>query len=98
MTSLLNESIELLTTARKRLHQETLTHTEVQPMDSNHPELTPQQASEMYTGGKSVIEIARAFGLTYAKTRKILALTNTPIRDASSRLKGRTRTSTSVNA
>ena len=54
--------------------------------------LTPQAAGDLYTAGQSVIEIARAFGLTYAKTRKILAANGTQIRNASARLKGRPRT------
>ena len=57
----------------------------------NHPELTPDQAKNLYLEGRTVWEIAQGFGLTYAKTRKILASADTPIRPASARLKGRTR-------
>ena len=53
--------------------------------------LTPQKANDLYVGGQTVWEIAQAHGLTYAKTRKILASAGTPIRSASARLKGRPR-------
>lgn len=54
-------------------------------------ELTPQRAGELYASGQTVIEVARAHGLSYGQVRKLLAASGTPIRDASSRLKGRTR-------
>lgn len=57
------------------------------------PSLTPQLAAELYVAGKSVIEIARAFSTTYSKTRKLLAINGTELRNASDRLKGRTRSS-----
>lgn len=57
----------------------------------NHPALTPEQARDLYLSGRTVWEIAQGYGLTYAKARKILAASNTPIRNASARLKGRTR-------
>ena len=56
-------------------------------------ELTPQMAGELYTSGQSVIEVARAHGMTYAQVRKLLATNGTPIRSSSERLKGRTRKS-----
>lgn len=55
-------------------------------------ELTPQRAGELYASGQTVIEVARAHGMSYGQVRKLLAASGTPIRDASSRLKGRTRT------
>jgi hypothetical protein len=67
--------------------------------EMNHPTLTPDQAKDMYLSGKTVWEIAQGYGLTYAKTRKILALADTPIRSASLRLKGRPRkTKTTADA
>jgi hypothetical protein len=54
-------------------------------------EITAQQAGELYAAGKSVSDVARETSITYAKARKLIADSGTPIRDASSRLKGRTR-------
>lgn len=54
-------------------------------------ELTPQLAAQMYTEGKTVYEIAVASGTTYSKARKAIVASGTPIRNASDRLKGRTR-------
>lgn len=54
-------------------------------------ELTAQRAGELYAAGQSVIEVARDHNMTYAQVRKLIAVSGTPIRDASSRLKGRTR-------
>lgn len=54
-------------------------------------EATPQAAGQLYTEGKTVIEVARHFGITYGGARKLIKESGTPIRDASSRLKGRTR-------
>ncbi len=56
-------------------------------------ELTPQMAGELYNSGQSVIEVARAHGMTYAQVRKLLATNGTQIRNSSERLKGRTRKS-----
>jgi hypothetical protein len=107
MTELLEEAIRLLATARVRLQHEAQTHKETEDMEElegieatttttatpsvEAATLTPQVAGDMYVAGQSVIEIARAFGLTYAKTRKILAANGTEIRNASARLKGRPR-------
>ena len=54
-------------------------------------ELPPQLAAQMYTEGKTVYEIAVASSTTYAKARKAIVASGTPIRNASDRLKGRTR-------
>jgi len=58
-------------------------------------ELTPQRTAELYQKGMSVNEIAVKENVTYSKVRKLLTDSGTPIRDASSRLKGRTRKSAS---
>lgn len=58
-------------------------------------ELTPQRAAELYSKGMSVNEIAIKESVTYSKVRKLLADSGTPVRDASARLKGRTRKSAS---
>lgn len=54
--------------------------------------MTPQVAGQMYNEGKTVIEVARHFGITYGKARKLIAAAGTEIRNPSARLKGRTRT------
>lgn len=54
-------------------------------------ELTPQLAAQMYAEGKTVYEIAVANSTTYARARKAIVASGTPIRNASDRLKGRTR-------
>lgn len=54
-------------------------------------EITAQRAGELYASGMSVVEVARETNITYAKARKLIADSGTPVRDASSRLKGRTR-------
>lgn len=57
--------------------------------------LTPQVAAQLYNEGKTVIEVARQYGTTYAKVRKLLTAENVEIRSASARLKGRTRAAVS---
>jgi len=52
---------------------------------------TPERAGELYASGKTVFEVAQEIGTPYAKTRKLIVTSGTPIRDASARLKGRTR-------
>jgi len=54
-------------------------------------ELTPQVAGELYSSGQTVIEVARAHGMSYGQARKLIASSGVLIRDASSRLKGRAR-------
>ena len=53
--------------------------------------LTAQQAGSLYASGQTVDQIAKGNGITYAQARKLVVASGTPIRDASSRLKGRTR-------
>lgn len=60
-------------------------------------EVTADAAGKLYADGMSVIEVARATNITYSKARKLIAASGTPVRDASARLKGRTR-KTSVEA
>lgn len=54
-------------------------------------ELTAQRAGELYASGQTVIEVARSHGLTYGQAHKLIKASGTPIRNASDRLKGRTR-------
>jgi hypothetical protein len=58
-------------------------------------ELTPQRAAELYMSGQTVYQVAVSNGITYGQARKLIVASGTPIRDASSRLKGRTRTKAS---
>lgn len=53
--------------------------------------ITPQRAGDLYSSGMSVIEVARETNISYSQARKLIKENGTPIRDASSRLKGRTR-------
>lgn len=54
-------------------------------------EVSPQQAAKLYVDGKPVVEVAKELGITYGKARRLIGESGTAIRDASSRLKGRTR-------
>jgi len=54
-------------------------------------ELTPQRAGELYASGQTVYQVAVSNGITYGKARQLIIASGTPIRDASARLKGRTR-------
>jgi hypothetical protein len=54
-------------------------------------EVTSTQAGELYSTGKSVAEVAAALNVTYSKARRLIQDSGTPVRDASARLKGRTR-------
>jgi hypothetical protein len=69
-------------TNTKRERRKTMSEVEV---------ITPAKAAELYTSGMSVIEVAQATNISYGKARKLIADSGTPVRDASSRLKGRTR-------
>jgi hypothetical protein len=53
--------------------------------------VTPNQAAQLYSEGKSVVEVAQALGITYGKARKLIAESGTDIRNTSDRLKGKTR-------
>lgn len=53
--------------------------------------LSAQQAGELYAAGQTVDQVAKSNGITYAQAKKLIVASGTPIRDASSRLKGRTR-------
>lgn len=54
-------------------------------------EITATKAGELYSAGKSVAEVATQMSITYSKARRLIKDSGTPVRDASSRLKGRTR-------
>jgi hypothetical protein len=97
--TLLNEARGLIERSRVALAEtpaqnptpNTKTNTTKEKVKIMSTELTAQRAGELYASGMSVIEVAREHNLTYSKVRKLIADSGTPIRDASSRLKGRTR-------
>jgi hypothetical protein len=95
----LNEAKALIEKARATLAEmpeniQPNTNTTIRRRQTMSTELTAQRAGELYAQGQTVIEVARAHGLTYGQTRKLIAASGTPIRDASGRLKGRTRKAT----
>ena len=59
----------------------------------NTTTITAERAGELYTSGLTVDQIAKGNGITYARTKKLIVASGVTIRDASSRLKGRTRKS-----
>lgn len=54
-------------------------------------DVSSTQAGELYAAGKSVAEVAAAMNVTYSKARRLISESGVPVRDASARLKGRTR-------
>jgi hypothetical protein len=66
-------------------------HKETRKKGTSEMEATPQAAAQLYSQGKPVVEVAKTLGITYGKARRLIADSGTTIRDASSRLKGRTR-------
>ena len=96
--ALLEESRSLIERARRVLEEPEHVPTKQAQKDRKvrqtmSTELTPQMAGDLYTSGQSVIEVARAHGMTYAQVRKLLTVNGTTIRSSSDRLKGRTRKS-----
>jgi hypothetical protein len=86
---LLNEAKRLHKKSRAWLEAET--NNEVPTKGNYVSEATSAQAAQLYSQGKPVVEVAKELGITYGKARKLIASSGTDIRDASSRLKGRTR-------
>lgn len=86
---LLNEAKRLHKKSRAWLEAET--NNEVPTKGNDVTEATSAQAAQLYSQGKPVVEVAKELGITYGKARKLIASSGTDIRDASSRLKGRTR-------
>jgi hypothetical protein len=91
--SLLREANDLLSRSRATLAGTPATMQDTEPTRSvtMSIELTSQRAGELYASGQTVIEVARAHGLTYGQAHKLIKASGTPIRNASDRLKGRTR-------
>ncbi len=94
---LLNEAAALIATSRLTLQLiaediDTIKTASTQRRSTiMSTELTAQRAGELYASGQSVIEVAREYSMTYAQVRKLIGASGTPIRNASDRLKGRTR-------
>lgn len=57
---------------------------------------TPAHAASLYNSGKSVDAVAKELSITYAQAKKLIVESGTPIRNASDRLKGKTRAKKSV--
>lgn len=99
--SLLAEATRLIEKARRTLEvtggeirEQTKQDTHRRKTEMSTPTtLTAQQAGSLYASGQTVDQIAKSNGITYAQARKLVVASGTPIRDASSRLKGRTRKS-----
>jgi DNA-nicking Smr family endonuclease len=98
--SLIEEAANLLNRAREavknaeQLTAESNTNTDNRrtQMESTTT-LSAQRAGELYAAGQTVDQVAKGNGVTYAQAKKLIIASGTPIRDASSRLKGRTRKS-----
>lgn len=89
---LLKEAEELHQKSRAWLAENQLAETNEETTKGKPvAEVTPQQAAQLYSQGKPVVEVAKALGITYGKARRLIADSGTDIRDASTRLKGRTR-------
>jgi len=99
--TLLNEAREIMVRSRDWLANQPA---DTAPVNNNQQEsepkmdtvetkaeLTPQAAAQLYSAGKTVYEVAVMNGITYSKARKLIVASGTPIRNASDRLKGRTR-------
>lgn len=73
--------------------QETKTNVQTTKGKTKMAEINAQatNAAQLYSTGKPVVEVAKELGITYGKARRLINESGTPIRDASSRLKGRTR-------
>lgn len=89
---LLNEAKALHKRSRAWLAENPLAEpNEVPTKGTIVTEVSPQAAAQLYSQGKPVVEVAKELGITYGKARKLIDASGTTIRDASTRLKGRTR-------
>lgn len=93
---LLNEAKDLLEKSREALANMPETETTENPKRQKKEktvstDTNATQAGELYAAGKSVAEVAAAMNITYSKARRLINESGTPVRDASARLKGRTR-------
>lgn len=90
---LIARSRQTLTDARETIvaSSDTVTNETQRRKMTMSIETTSARAGELYAGGRSVAEVAAELNVTYAKARKLIKDSGTPVRDASARLKGRTR-------
>lgn len=91
---LLNEARDLINRSRVAIaipNTTTTTTKRRSTQEMSTSELTPQRAGELYATGQTVYQVAVSNGITYGKARQLIMSSGTPIRDASARLKGRTR-------
>lgn len=56
------------------------------------------KAAELYTAGKSVDAVAKELGITYGQAKKAIESAGVTLRNASDRLKGKTRAKKTVVA
>jgi hypothetical protein len=80
----LTNAVEALTTSKTQT--QTQRRSKTMSVDAN-----ATRAGELYAGGKSVAEVAAEMSITYSQARRLIKDSGTPVRDASARLKGRTR-------
>jgi hypothetical protein len=85
---LLNEARDLIVRSRAWLAEEPPAE---MTKGNSMTDVTPQAAAQLYAKGMPVVEVAKELGITYGKARKLIDASGTTIRDASTRLKGRTR-------
>lgn len=69
------------------------TKMEIELKETTSTMITTERAGELYTSGLTIDQIAKSNSMTYARTKKLIVASGVTIRDASSRLKGRTRKS-----
>jgi len=86
---LLDEARDLIAQSRTLLNTEC--NNEEMKKGTTMSTVSPTQAAELYTSGKSVVEVAQDLGITYGKARKLISESGTEIRNTSDRLKGKTR-------
>jgi hypothetical protein len=93
---LLNEAQELIARSRAQLattpaDSQVRVEKQTTKRGTTMSNATPEAAAKLYAEGKPVVEVAQELGITYGKARKLISESGTSVRDASARLKGRTR-------
>jgi hypothetical protein len=95
-SQLVTEAADLLERSRIALANavsaiDTSKHTTQRRRKTVSVDVNASRAGELYSSGKSVAEVATEMSITYSRARRLIKDSGTPVRDASSRLKGRTR-------
>lgn len=92
---LLSEAEDLISRSRKVLaspaESTNTTETTQRRKKTMSIDTSATKAGELYAAGNSVAEVANIMSITYSKARRLINDSGTPVRDASARLKGRTR-------